>query len=131
MLLWINNKLWDGSSNLLFSYRRMTQCFFSVRKDTARSLKRQAMLKYVCVCVFVQVSFEDVIAEPFSVRSGDRVWFWSNALFEVSLVWFYRIGTAVLAIPFSVVAGVLFAFLTCLHIWYKQFILFNIEILIF
>ncbi|KAK2821203.1 hypothetical protein Q7C36_020546 [Tachysurus vachellii] len=65
----------------------------------------------------LKVSFEDVIAEPFSVRSGDRVWFWSNALFEVSRVWFYRIGTAVLAIPFSVIAGVLFAFLTCLHIW--------------
>ncbi|XP_058229225.1 caveolin-2 [Hemibagrus wyckioides] len=65
----------------------------------------------------LKVSFEDVIAEPISVRSGDRVWFWSNALFEVSRVWFYRIVTAVLAIPFSITAGVLFAFLTCLHIW--------------
>ncbi|XP_017352056.1 caveolin-2 [Ictalurus punctatus] len=65
----------------------------------------------------LKVSFEDVIAEPLSVRTGDRVWFWSNALFEVSRVWFYRIVTAVLAIPFSIVAGVLFAFLTCLHIW--------------
>lgn len=76
----------------------------------------------------VQVSFEDVIAEPLSVRTGDRVWFWSNALFEVSRVWFYRIVTAVLAIPFSIVAGVLFAFLTCLHIWYASF---NINILVF
>ncbi|KAF4093560.1 hypothetical protein AMELA_G00003400 [Ameiurus melas] len=65
----------------------------------------------------LKVSFEDVIAEPLSVRTGDRVWFWSNALFEVSRVWFYRIVTAVLAIPFSIIAGVLFAFLTCLHIW--------------
>ncbi|XP_060766012.1 caveolin-2 [Neoarius graeffei] len=65
----------------------------------------------------LKVSFEDVIAEPLSVRTGDRVWFWSNALFEVSRVWFYRIITAVLAIPFSIIAGVLFAFLTCLHIW--------------
>lgn len=72
------------------------------------------------MCVCGQVSFEDVIAEPLSVRTGDRVWFWSNALFEVSRVWFYRIITAVLAIPFSIIAGVLFAFLTCLHIWYEH-----------
>ncbi|KAA8593376.1 hypothetical protein FQN60_009492 [Etheostoma spectabile] len=31
----------------------------------------------------LKVTFEDVIAEPVSVRSGDRVWTWSNALFEV------------------------------------------------
>ncbi|KAF5902752.1 caveolin-2-like, partial [Clarias magur] len=64
----------------------------------------------------LKVSFEDVIAEPLSVRSGDRVWFWSNALFEVSRVWIYRIVTAVLAVPFSIIAGCLFALLTCLHI---------------
>ncbi|TTB85623.1 Caveolin-2 [Bagarius yarrelli] len=55
--------------------------------------------------------------KPLSVRSGDRVWFWSNMLFEVSRVWIYRIVTAVLAVPFSIIAGVLFGFLTCLHIW--------------
>lgn len=66
-----------------------------------------------------QVSFEDVIAEPVSVRSGDRIWIWSHALFEVSRVWFYRIITAVLAVPVSLLAGILFAILSFAHIWYE------------
>ncbi|CAJ1050623.1 caveolin-2 [Xyrichtys novacula] len=65
----------------------------------------------------LKVTFEDVIAEPASVRSGDRVWIWSNALFEVSRVWIYRIVTVLLAIPVSIVSGLLFAILSCLHIW--------------
>lgn len=65
-----------------------------------------------------QVTFEDVIAEPVSVRSGDRIWIWSNALFEVSKVWIYRIVTVLLAIPMSVISGLLFAILSCFHIWW-------------
>ncbi|XP_071350891.1 caveolin-2 [Trachinotus anak] len=65
----------------------------------------------------LKVTFEDVIAEPVSVRSGDRVWIWSNALFEVSRVWIYRIVTVLLAIPMSVISGLLFAILSCFHIW--------------
>ncbi|XP_035988635.1 caveolin-2-like [Fundulus heteroclitus] len=65
----------------------------------------------------LKVEFEDVIAEPPSVRSGDRVWIWSNALFEVSRVWIYRIVTVLLAIPMSVISGLLFAVLNCFHIW--------------
>ncbi|RVE73126.1 hypothetical protein OJAV_G00047290 [Oryzias javanicus] len=65
----------------------------------------------------LKVTFEDVIAEPVSVRSGDRVWIWSNALFEVSRVWLYRIVTVLLAIPMSVLSGVLFAIFSCFHIW--------------
>ncbi|XP_032370021.1 caveolin-2 [Etheostoma spectabile] len=65
----------------------------------------------------LKVTFEDVIAEPVSVRSGDRVWTWSNALFEVSRVWIYRIVTVLLAIPISIISGLLFAILSCFHIW--------------
>ncbi|KAL3978436.1 caveolin-2 [Oreochromis aureus] len=65
----------------------------------------------------LKVTFEDVIAEPVSVRSGDRVWIWSHALFEVSRIWIYRIVTVFLAIPVSIISGLLFAILSCLHIW--------------
>lgn len=65
----------------------------------------------------LQVMFEDVIAEPVSVHSADRVWIWSHALFEVSRVWIYRIVTVLLAIPMSVISGLLFATLGCIHIW--------------
>ncbi|KAL0180847.1 hypothetical protein M9458_023253, partial [Cirrhinus mrigala] len=53
---------------------------------------------------------------------GDRVWIWSHALFEVSRVWFYRIITALLAVPVSLLAGIIFAILSFVHIWYEQFI---------
>ncbi|KAM6980716.1 caveolin-2 [Aplochiton taeniatus] len=65
----------------------------------------------------LKVTFEDVLAEPVSVRSGDRVWLWSHALFEVSRVWVYRAVTVLLAVPVSVLSGLLFAVLSCLHIW--------------
>nr|XP_015814389.2 caveolin-2 [Nothobranchius furzeri] len=70
-----------------------------------------------CVNDCLKVTFEDVIAEPVSVRSGDRVWIWSHALFEVCRVWIYRIITVLLAIPLSIITGFLFATLNCFHIW--------------
>ncbi|XP_063072462.1 hydroxysteroid dehydrogenase-like protein 2 [Engraulis encrasicolus] len=66
----------------------------------------------------LKLSFEDVIAEPESVRSGDRIWIWSNALFELARIWFYRIVTVLLAVPVSMVTGMLFGILSCLHIWF-------------
>ncbi|XP_075967262.1 caveolin-2-like [Anarhichas minor] len=71
----------------------------------------------LCVCVCLEVTFEDVIAEPPSVRSFDNVWLWSHALFEVSRLWIYRFISLLLAVPVSLAAGILFAVLSCLHIW--------------
>ncbi|MBN3277163.1 CAV3 protein, partial [Polyodon spathula] len=65
-----------------------------------------------------QVTFEDVIAEPQSIHSFDKVWLWSHALFEVSRLWFYRIISLILAVPVSLIVGILLAILSCLHIWY-------------
>ncbi|XP_026162120.1 caveolin-2-like [Mastacembelus armatus] len=65
----------------------------------------------------LKVMFEDVIAEPSSVRSFDKVWLWSHALFEVSRLWCYRVVSLLLAVPASLAAGVLFAVLSCIHIW--------------
>ncbi|RXM93941.1 Caveolin-2 [Acipenser ruthenus] len=65
----------------------------------------------------LRVTFEDVIAEPQSIHSFDRVWLWSHALFEVSRLWFYRIISLILAVPVSLIAGILLAILSCLHIW--------------
>lgn len=70
-----------------------------------------------CLCVCFKVTFEDVIAEPPSVRSFDKVWVWSHALFEVSRLWCYRLISLLLAVPVSLAAGLLFAVLSCLHIW--------------
>ncbi|CAL8402099.1 unnamed protein product [Arctogadus glacialis] len=81
----------------------------------ARRLRENRDPKAVNACL--KVAFEDVIAEPASVRSFDRVWVWSHALFEVSRVWCYRLISLLLAVPVSLVAGLLMALLSCLHIW--------------
>uniref|UniRef100_A0A8I3NF78 Caveolin n=2 Tax=Canis lupus familiaris TaxID=9615 RepID=A0A8I3NF78_CANLF len=65
----------------------------------------------------LQVGFEDVIAEPVSTHSFDKVWICSHALFEVSKYVIYKFLTLLLAMPMAFAAGVLFATLSCLHIW--------------
>ncbi|XP_023560817.1 caveolin-2, partial [Octodon degus] len=64
-----------------------------------------------------QLGFEDVIAEPRTAHSFDKVWICSHALFEVSKYVIYKLLTLLLAVPLAFVAGLLFATLSCLHIW--------------
>nr|Q2QLD3.1 RecName: Full=Caveolin-2 [Carollia perspicillata]ABB89775.1 caveolin 2 [Carollia perspicillata] len=65
----------------------------------------------------LQVGFEDVIAEPESTHSFDKVWICSHALFEISKYVIYKFLTVFLAIPLAFAAGIIFATLSCLHIW--------------
>ncbi|CAI9160338.1 caveolin-2 isoform X1 [Muntiacus reevesi] len=65
----------------------------------------------------LKVGFEDVIAEPVSTHSFDKVWICSHALFEMSKYVIYKFLTVFLAIPLAFAAGILFATLSCLHIW--------------
>ncbi|XP_039192948.1 caveolin-2 [Crotalus tigris] len=65
----------------------------------------------------LKLGFEDVIAEPTSTHSFDKVWVCSHAVFEFSKYLIYKLLTLFLAIPLALVAGILFAVLSCLHIW--------------
>nr|XP_054487710.1 caveolin-2 [Agelaius phoeniceus] len=65
----------------------------------------------------LQLGFEDVIAEPELTHSFDKVWICSHALFELSKYVIYKVLTLVLAIPMALVVGIVFATLSCLHIW--------------
>ncbi|KAJ8269039.1 hypothetical protein COCON_G00116460 [Conger conger] len=65
----------------------------------------------------LKVGFDDVIGEPSTTHSFDKVWIGSHAVFELVKYVFYRLLTTLLAIPMSFVAGILFAILSCLHIW--------------
>lgn len=65
----------------------------------------------------LQLGFEDVIAEPGTAHSFDKVWICSHALFELSRYVVYKFVTLLLAVPLAFVAGLLFATLSCLHIW--------------
>ncbi|XP_069501507.1 caveolin-2-like [Ambystoma mexicanum] len=66
---------------------------------------------------YLKVDFSNVLAEPASFHSFDKVWTWSDILFEASKLWCYRIISLLCAIPVSLFSGFLFAFLGCLHIW--------------
>ncbi|XP_030072202.1 caveolin-2 [Microcaecilia unicolor] len=65
----------------------------------------------------LKLGFEDVIAEPSSTHSFDKVWICSHALFELSKYLLYKLLTLLLAIPLAFLAGLVFALLSCLHIW--------------
>ncbi|XP_019398956.1 PREDICTED: caveolin-2 [Crocodylus porosus] len=81
--------------------------------DTKKSLDRDPH----GLNAHLQLGFQDVIAEPASAHSCDRVWICSHALFEISKYLVYKLLTLLLAIPLALVAGVVFALLSCLHIW--------------
>ncbi|XP_029465427.1 caveolin-2-like [Rhinatrema bivittatum] len=65
----------------------------------------------------LKMDFSDVLAEPSSFHSFDKVWTWSDILFESSKLWCYRIISLLCAVPVSLITGFLFACLGCLHIW--------------
>ncbi|XP_042609389.1 caveolin-2-like [Cyprinus carpio] len=65
----------------------------------------------------LKVGFEDIIAEPISTHSFDRVWIGSHAVFELVKFIFYRILTTFLAISHGIHAGIVFGILSCIHIW--------------
>ncbi len=68
-----------------------------------------------------QIEFSDVLAEPASTQSYDRVWVYSGIGFESARLWGYRCLTALCALPLSCLCGCLFALLACMHIWYAHF----------
>ncbi|KAL4659475.1 caveolin-2-like [Arapaima gigas] len=86
---------------------------FLSRKDSGSQLDRDPH----DINAHLQVTFEDVIAEPGAVHSFDRVWVGSSAGFELAKYLLYRVLSALLAVPLSFAAGLLFALLSCLHIW--------------
>ncbi|XP_008309408.1 caveolin-2 [Cynoglossus semilaevis] len=65
----------------------------------------------------LKVDFEDVLAEPGSTHSFDRVWICSHAAFELLRFIFYRLLTTLLAVPLAFTLGLMFATLSCVHIW--------------
>ncbi|XP_041954411.1 caveolin-2 [Alosa sapidissima] len=65
----------------------------------------------------LKVEFSDVLAEPVSTHTYDRVWVYSGIGFESGRIWGYRCLTVLCAVPVSLLSGCLFALLACLHIW--------------
>uniref|UniRef100_A0A665X6H1 Caveolin n=1 Tax=Echeneis naucrates TaxID=173247 RepID=A0A665X6H1_ECHNA len=60
----------------------------------------------------------DVLAEPVTPRSMDKVWLYSVTGFERARIWTYRGLTLLLAVPFALLCGIFLALLACLHVWF-------------
>ncbi|KAG8439795.1 hypothetical protein GDO86_005821 [Hymenochirus boettgeri] len=65
----------------------------------------------------LNVSFEDVIGEPSTTHSFDKVWVCSTALFEISKYLIYKVLTLVLAVPLAFLLALVFVVFSCIHIW--------------
>ncbi|XP_061749643.1 caveolin-2 [Nerophis ophidion] len=65
----------------------------------------------------LKVDFDDVIAEPQSVRSFDKVWIFSHALFHLVRFLFYRVISVLLPCRWAFILGLFFAVLGLVHVW--------------
>lgn len=65
----------------------------------------------------IKVNFSDVIAEPEGAHSFATIWGSSFKSYSLVKFWTYRILTAVLAVPLSIMWGLYFAMLAFCSIW--------------
>ncbi|XP_010743952.3 caveolin-2 [Larimichthys crocea] len=66
----------------------------------------------------LKVEVSDVLAEPATPHSIDKVWLYSVVGFERARIWTYRCLSLLLAVPFAFLCGVFLAILACLHVWF-------------
>merc|ERR1712130_264755 len=62
--------------------------------------------------VEIDLDFDDVIAEPKAAHGFDPIWRLSFILFSQTKLWTYRLLTAILAAPLSILWGLLFSILS-------------------
>jgi len=79
----------------------------------------------------INITFEDVLAEPDSSHGFDGIWRLSYVVFNGTKYWVYRVLAAIIALPLAVLWGLLFAFLTLIHIWLVSPLLKVLGVLLF
>merc|ERR1712079_512758 len=67
--------------------------------------------------VEIDLDFSDVLAEPASAHGFDPLWRLSFILFSQTKLWLYRILSALLVLPLSVLWAVIFALASILYVW--------------
>merc|ERR1711936_1478443 len=65
----------------------------------------------------IDLDFADVLAEPNSAHGFDPLWRLSFILFSQTKLWLYRILSALLVLPLSIVWAVIFALATIAYVW--------------
>merc|ERR1712026_189691 len=78
--------------------------------------------------VEIDLDFSDVLAEPSSAHGFDPLWRLSFILFSQTKLWLYRLVSAVLVLPLSVVWAVIFALFTILYVWVLRPVIKIVEV---
>jgi len=67
--------------------------------------------------VEIDLDFADVLAEPSSAHGFDPLWRLSFILFSNTKLWLYRLVSAILVLPLSIIWAAVFAVFTILYVW--------------
>lgn len=78
--------------------------------------------------VEIDLDFSDVLAEPSSAHGFDPLWRLSFILFSQTKLWLYRLVSAVLVLPLSVLWAVIFALFTILYVWVLRPVIKIVEV---
>ncbi|KAF8791132.1 caveolin-1-like [Argiope bruennichi] len=65
----------------------------------------------------INVSFEEVLAEPRVNQSFDQIWRFAYVLFAGTKLWAYRVLAAVFAVPCGLLWGLIFSLLAVASVW--------------
>jgi len=69
------------------------------------------------VNVEIDLDFDDVLAEPSAAQGFEWVWKLAFVVFSQTKSWFYKLFSAVVAIPAALLWAIVFALVTVVYIW--------------
>merc|ERR1711972_382981 len=78
--------------------------------------------------VEIDLDFDDVIAEPKAAHGFDPIWRLSFILFSQTKLWTYRILSAIVAVPLTILWAIIFSILSVLYVWVIRPIIRIIEL---
>merc|ERR1711981_878161 len=78
----------------------------------------------------IDLDFDDVLAEPSAAHGFDPIWRLSFVLFSQTKLWIYRILSAIVAIPLTILWAVIFSLLSVLYVWVIRPIIRIVELLL-
>ena len=115
-------------------------CFFSMRptrgiqSEEGRHghgsffLRIFSQIKLQYFYFMFQIDFDDVLAEPSAAHGFDPIWRLSFVLFSQTKLWIYRIISAIVAVPLTILWAIIFSILSVLYVWVIRPIIRIIEL---
>merc|ERR1712073_163107 len=76
----------------------------------------------------VDLDFSDVLAEPSSAHGFDPLWRLSFILFSNTKLWLYKLLSALLVLPLSLLWAVVFALITIVYVWVVRPVIKIVEV---